>query len=240
MEGLRGAFAGQFLSGRQMPCRTAKLAVQTSCVATPVKPPSAKPAKRSKVEIVKEKSDFLRHPLMQELVNENSYINEDAVQLMKFHGSYQQDHREKRAFGQGKFYQFMMRTRQPGGVVPNQLYLTMDDLSEQVRQLSKSFICCCVVFEPVWSFEQATFAAGMLLHLGRQQAVSADKVHAVAVWQWYTAPDHQAGVPVAWGTQKRLEDSLLICYQEHGFNTSCMWGCQQKCHVIACALQESS
>eukprot|EP00891_Asterochloris_glomerata_P004858 jgi/Astpho2/4858/fgenesh1_pm.00069_%23_5_t len=83
------------------------------------------------VEIVKERSDFLRHPLMEELVNENTYINEDAVQLMKFHGSYQQDHREKRAFGQGKFYQFMMRTRQPGGTVDNQLYLVMDTLADQ-------------------------------------------------------------------------------------------------------------
>jgi sulfite reductase (ferredoxin) len=132
MEGLRGAFAGQAVSCSRLSARPTKLTVQTSCVATPVKPPSTKLAKRSKVEIVKEKSDFLRHPLMEELVNENSYINEDAVQLMKFHGSYQQDHREKRAFGQGKFYQFMMRTRQPGGTVPNQLYLTMDDLSEQV------------------------------------------------------------------------------------------------------------
>ena len=58
---------------------------------------------------------------------------QDAVQLMKFHGSYQQDHREKRAFGQGKFYQFMMRTRQPGGTVDNQLYLVMDTLADQVR-----------------------------------------------------------------------------------------------------------
>ncbi len=132
MEGLKGAFAGQAMSCSRLSARPTKLKVQTSCVATPVKPPSTKLAKRSKVEIVKEKSDFLRHPLMEELVNENSYINEDAVQLMKFHGSYQQDHREKRAFGQGKFYQFMMRTRQPGGTVPNQLYLTMDDLSEQV------------------------------------------------------------------------------------------------------------
>ncbi len=80
---------------------------------------------------------------MEELVNENSYINEDAVQLMKFHGSYQQDHREKRAFGQGKFYQFMMRTRQPGGTVPNQLYLTMDDLSEQVCT-----VCCSCGWKP--------------------------------------------------------------------------------------------
>jgi sulfite reductase (ferredoxin) len=84
------------------------------------------------VEIVKENSDYLRHPLMEELVSEASNINEEAVQLMKFHGSYQQDHREKRAFGQGKFYQFMMRTRQPAGAVSNELYLTMDDLADLV------------------------------------------------------------------------------------------------------------
>ena len=68
----------------------------------------------------------------QELVNDNPYISEEAMQLMKFHGSYMQDHREKRAFGQGKFYQFMMRTRQPAGLVTNQLYLVMDDLADQV------------------------------------------------------------------------------------------------------------
>jgi sulfite reductase (ferredoxin) len=102
-------------------------------VAVPSKPPTSRLAKRSKVEIIKEHSDYLRHPLMEELVNENTFINEDAVQLMKFHGSYQQDHREKRAFGQGKFYQFMMRTRQPSGLVTNQLYLVMDDLADKVR-----------------------------------------------------------------------------------------------------------
>ncbi len=28
---------------------------------------------------------------------------------------------------------FMMRTKQPAGLVSNQLYLTMDDLADQVR-----------------------------------------------------------------------------------------------------------
>jgi sulfite reductase beta subunit-like hemoprotein len=102
-------------------------------VATPTRPPASKKAKRGKVEIIKEQSDFLRHPLMSDLVDENPYISEESMQLMKFHGSYQQDHREKRAFGQGKFYQFMMRTRQPGGIVSNQLYLAMDDLADMVR-----------------------------------------------------------------------------------------------------------
>lgn len=115
--------------------RPDRCALTTTCVATPTRNPASRMAKRSKVEIIKEKSDFLRHPLMEELVNENTFISEEAVQLMKFHGSYMQDHREKRAFGQGKFYQFMMRTRQPSGLVSNQLYLAMDDLADQVCDL---------------------------------------------------------------------------------------------------------
>ena len=87
------------------------------------------------METLKENSDFLRHPLMSELVSETTNINEEAGQLMKFHGSYQQDDREKRTMGQGKFYQFMMRTKQPAGCVSNQLYLTMDDLANEVIAL---------------------------------------------------------------------------------------------------------
>lgn len=105
--------------------------MRVQAVASPSKPPASRLAKRSAVETIKEESDFLRHPLMEELVSEKTSINEAAMQLMKFHGSYQQDHREKRAFGEGKFYQFMMRTRQPAGLVTNQLYLTMDDLADQ-------------------------------------------------------------------------------------------------------------
>jgi sulfite reductase (ferredoxin) len=107
-------------------------AVAVRAVAVPSKPPTSRAAKRSKVEIIKEKSDYLRHPLMEELVSDATFINEEAMQLMKFHGSYMQDQREKRAFGQGKFYQFMMRTRQPSGLVTNRLYLVMDDLADKV------------------------------------------------------------------------------------------------------------
>ena len=54
------------------------------CVATPSRPPTSRGPKRSKVEIIKENSDFLRHPLMQELVTEEKNISEEAMQLMKF------------------------------------------------------------------------------------------------------------------------------------------------------------
>ncbi|CAL6315836.1 unnamed protein product [Bathycoccus prasinos] len=101
-------------------------------VATPSKKSSAEPPKepkRSAVEIIKENSDFLRHPLIEQLATPETFISEDAAQLYKFHGGYQQDDREKRSFGEGKFYQFMMRTKQPAGLVSNKLYLTMDDLA---------------------------------------------------------------------------------------------------------------
>ena len=84
------------------------------------------------MELLKESSDYLRHPLMQELVTEAASISEDAAQLMKFHGSYMQDDREQRAGGKGKAYMFMMRTRQPGGRVSNGLYKAMDDLADAV------------------------------------------------------------------------------------------------------------
>mmetsp|Transcript_19310 Transcript_19310/g.32460 ORF Transcript_19310/g.32460 Transcript_19310/m.32460 type:complete len:731 (+) Transcript_19310:143-2335(+) len=102
-----------------------------SCVATPSRPPTAFKAKRSAVEQFKEDSDFLRHPLMEELTTSEPSISEPAMQLMKFHGSYMQDEREKRSFGKGKSYQFMMRTRQPAGVVSNQLYKVMDDMADK-------------------------------------------------------------------------------------------------------------
>ena len=128
-------------------------------VATPSRPPASRLAKRSKVEIIKEESDFLRHPLMSELVDEKTYISEEAVQLMKFHGSYQQDHREKRAFGQGKFYQFMMRTRQPGGLVTNQLYLAMDDLADMVRFTRFGVALCSRGAHVLQPFERVAVAA---------------------------------------------------------------------------------
>lgn len=121
--------------GAQLP------AARPQAVATPSKPPTLLPPKRSKVETIKEDSDYLRHPLMQELVNAEPNISEAAMQLMKFHGSYQQDDRENRSFGAGKAYQFMMRTRQPGGLVSNQLYLTMDELADKVRASSGGALC---------------------------------------------------------------------------------------------------
>lgn len=55
-------------------------------------------------------------------------INEAATQLIKFHGSYQQTNRDERG---ARSYQFMLRTKNPCGKVPNKLYLVMDDLADE-------------------------------------------------------------------------------------------------------------
>ncbi|MBG1269910.1 sulfite reductase, ferredoxin dependent [Nostoc sp. WHI] len=87
--------------------------------------------KPSKVEGIKENSNFLREPVATEILQDTTHFSEDAVQLLKFHGSYQQDNRDNRLKGQEKDYQFMLRTKNPGGLVPPQLYLALDKLADE-------------------------------------------------------------------------------------------------------------
>ncbi|NJM46076.1 MAG: sulfite reductase, ferredoxin dependent [Alkalinema sp. RU_4_3] len=105
----------------------------TTIPATVTEPAPLSPADRkpSKVEGIKERSQFLRAPIGSELRNDLNYFSEDAIQLLKFHGSYQQDNRDNRVKGQEKDYRMMLRTRSPGGYIPPQLYLALDALSDQ-------------------------------------------------------------------------------------------------------------
>ncbi len=94
-------------------------------------PTSPSVQKRSKNEELKERSNYLREPVATELLQDTTRFTEDAIQILKFHGSYQQDNRDNRAKGQEKDYQFMLRTRSPGGFIPPELYLTLDRLSQE-------------------------------------------------------------------------------------------------------------
>jgi sulfite reductase (ferredoxin) len=85
--------------------------------------------KLSKVEHLKTDSNYLREPVASELLLDTNFFTEDAIQILKFHGSYQQDNRDNRAKGQEKDYQMMLRTRNPGGFIPPQLYLALDKLA---------------------------------------------------------------------------------------------------------------
>ena len=76
----------------------------------------------SKAEKRKLYSGHLREPLLTELGNEEIRFSEDAVQLLKFHGSYQQNHRELRKTDKVRCWQMMLRLRNPGGRVPADLF----------------------------------------------------------------------------------------------------------------------
>ena len=95
---------------------------------------TANTAKRSKVEILKQQSNFLRGPIDTEIKDGNSYFSQDGTQILKFHGSYQQKDRDLeklRAKGEEPAYSMMLRTRSPGGFIPWQLYLALDQLADR-------------------------------------------------------------------------------------------------------------
>lgn len=96
-----------------------------------VKTDSSTQKKVSKLEGIKERSHFLREPVATEILEDTTHFSQDGIQILKFHGSYQQDNRDNRVKGQEKDYQFMLRTRNPGGFIPPQLYLALEKLSEE-------------------------------------------------------------------------------------------------------------
>ncbi len=95
--------------------------------ATPVAHPS-------KVEQLKLESNGLAGQIWEELADETTdRISEDSYQLLKFHGSYQQDdrdlRRERKQQGLDRAWQFMVRTKFPGGRLTAQQYLLADELA---------------------------------------------------------------------------------------------------------------
>jgi sulfite reductase (ferredoxin) len=89
----------------------------------------------SKVEAIKEASRGLYGSLPEELRNDSSHLSDEAVQLIKFHGSYQQDdrdqRRERKKAGLEPAYSFMVRSRIPGGAMGPDQYLVHDELADR-------------------------------------------------------------------------------------------------------------
>lgn len=92
--------------------------------------------RRSPVEGIKERSNYLRGTLLDSLADAaTGALAEDDVQLSKFHGFYQQDDRDSRAERQKRrlepAYSFMIRVRVPGGIVTPAQWLAMDRLARE-------------------------------------------------------------------------------------------------------------
>ncbi|QDT02928.1 Sulfite reductase [NADPH] hemoprotein beta-component [Rubripirellula lacrimiformis] len=91
--------------------------------------------KLSPVEKIKEASAYLKGTIGEEISEPIDHFNKDNLQLLKFHGSYQQDDRDARLTakksGGGKAYSMMLRLRIPGGRITSQQFLSMLDLCEE-------------------------------------------------------------------------------------------------------------
>jgi sulfite reductase (NADPH) hemoprotein beta-component len=90
----------------------------------------------SPVETLKAGSRGLRGTLVESLADPiTGALREGDAQLLKFHGSYQQDDRdvreERRKQKLEPAYSFMIRTRLPGGVATAKQWLDLDELATQ-------------------------------------------------------------------------------------------------------------
>jgi sulfite reductase (ferredoxin) len=99
---------------------------------------SETPGKPSATEGVKAASNYLRGTIAQELADSNNFVSKASTQLLKHHGTYQQDDRERRAEARiagpakAKFFSFMVRTAIPGGKLTSDQLLAELDLCDEV------------------------------------------------------------------------------------------------------------
>lgn len=91
-------------------------------------------SKKSAIEIIKEASDGLRGTIRESLRDEiTGAIREDDQALIKFHGMYQQDDRDRREERAAKklerLYSFMIRLRLPGGFLTPAQWIAVHEVA---------------------------------------------------------------------------------------------------------------
>ncbi|MEX0939454.1 MAG: NADPH-dependent assimilatory sulfite reductase hemoprotein subunit [Pirellulales bacterium] len=93
--------------------------------------------KPSGAEKIKAASNYLRGDIAEEMVDGNPIFGKESIQLLKHHGTYQQDDRDERGSKGGgnkseKSYIFMVRTKIPGGKLTSEQLLAELDLSDEI------------------------------------------------------------------------------------------------------------
>jgi sulfite reductase (ferredoxin) len=92
--------------------------------------------KLSPLEKIKDESNFLGGTIAEEIAAPTDHFDKSNIQLLKFHGTYQQDDRDARAAakkeGGGKAYSMMVRLRIPGGRITSKQMLAQLDLCEEL------------------------------------------------------------------------------------------------------------
>jgi sulfite reductase (ferredoxin) len=89
----------------------------------------------SKVELAKRNGRHLRGSIAETLASDATHFEHDDIQLLKFHGTYQQDSRDERrgreATGEEKAYSFMVRVAIPAGAITAEQYLALEEIADQ-------------------------------------------------------------------------------------------------------------
>lgn len=90
----------------------------------------------SNVEDIKRNSRHLRGSIAENLSKGVAIFEEDDSQLIKTHGSYQQDDRdlriERRKKGEDRAHIFMVRSKVPAGMITAQQYLAHDKIADEL------------------------------------------------------------------------------------------------------------
>jgi sulfite reductase (ferredoxin) len=85
------------------------------------------------VEEIKAESHALRGTIQETLRGDESHFSDDEYQLLKFHGTYQQDDRDQRTPRKkqnlDKAWMFMVRSKLPGGALTAEQYLAHDRIA---------------------------------------------------------------------------------------------------------------
>jgi len=88
------------------------------------------------VEDIKAESRGLRGTIAEQLAAGGTHFDEETIQLIKFHGSYQQDDRDvrnqRRKEGLDKAWSFMVRSKIPGGDLSVDQYLAHDRMADEL------------------------------------------------------------------------------------------------------------
>ena len=88
------------------------------------------------VEQIKEESHALRGKIVETVESGASHFEDAEYQLLKFHGTYQQDDRDLRKAlrkeKKDKAWSFMVRSKMPGGRLTAQQYIAHDNLANTI------------------------------------------------------------------------------------------------------------
>lgn len=110
------------------------MAEESNNIKVPVVPPSGARGSLPLLERVKVEGDALRGTIVESLHDElTGAMKEEDTLLMKFHGMYLQDDRDRREERAEKklerLFSFMIRLRMPGGILTSEQWIALNDIA---------------------------------------------------------------------------------------------------------------